>query len=106
MKEEQAVPTTCAEAREAIMALENNAYLLDEAQITLRGYVTEIVTPWSSQYNNISFWMADAADGGQVVQAFRCAATSAADAPAVGDQVKVTGKLKPYSSAKLSIRVP
>ena len=72
------VPTTCAEASAAILALEDGAYLLDQAEITLQGYVTEIVTAYSEQYGNISFWMADAADGGQVIQAYRakCEATA------------------------------
>ena len=95
-KEAPVVPTTCAEAREAVLALEDNAFLLDGAEITLEGYVTEIATAWSSSYKNISFWMADEKDGGQVLEAFRAACETEADAPAVGDKVKVTGKLKKY----------
>jgi hypothetical protein len=89
------VPTTCAEAREAILALEDGAYLLDQAEITLQGYVTEIVTEYSEQYGNITFWMADAVDGGQVIEAYRakCAADSI---PAVGDFVEVVGKMQKY----------
>ena len=89
------VPTTCAEAREAILSLADNTFLLDSAEITLKGYVTEIVTAYSEQYANISFWMADAADGGQVVQAYRAKCT-ADSVPAVGDLVEVVGKMKKY----------
>ena len=89
------VPTTCAEAREAILALADGAYLLNKAEITLQGYVTEIVTEYSEQYGNISFWMADEEDGGQVIQAYR--AKCDADAiPVVGDYVKVVGMMKKY----------
>jgi len=95
-KEAPVAPTTCAEAREAILALEDNTYLMDQAEISLTGYVTEIVTAYSSQYNNISFWMADAANGGQIIEAYRAACASEEDAPNVGDKVTVTGKMKKY----------
>lgn len=90
------VPTSCAEASAAILALADNTYLLDQRQITLRGYVTEIAVDYSEDYHNVSFWMADEANGGQVIEAFRAACATAEDAPAVGDVVEVTGKMKKY----------
>ena len=89
------VPETCEEAREAILALSDGAYLLNEAEITLQGYVTEIVTEYSEQFGNISFWMADEEDGGQVIEAYR-AKCDAANIPEVGDFVEVVGKMKKY----------
>ena len=80
---------TCAAAREAALAGNTD-------EVTVEGYVTEIATAWSSQYNNVSFWVADDKDGGKVLQAFRAACASAAAAPAVGDKVKVTGNLTVY----------
>ena len=88
-------PETCEEAREAILALSDGAYLLNEAEITLQGYVTEIVTEYSEQFGNISFWMADEEDGGQVIEAYR-AKCDAANIPEVGDFVEVVGKMKKY----------
>ena len=87
------VPTdtlTCADAAE--LALAGNT---DERVI--KGYVTSIAAVYNSQYNNISFWMADAADGGQVFEAFRVACAAEADAPVVGDLVWVKGNLKNYN---------
>ena len=88
-------PETCEEAREAILALSDGAYLLNEAEITLQGYVTEIVTEYSEQFGNISFWMADEEDGGQVIEAYR-AKCDAANIPEGGDFVEVVGKMKKY----------
>lgn len=85
-------PITCAEA--AKKATDGST---DE--VTVRGYVTEIVTPgWSSQYKNISFWMADTKDGGKVFEAFRAACATADDAPLVGALVEVTGTLTLYNT--------
>jgi hypothetical protein len=42
--------------------------------------------------------MADAADGGEVLQAYRAACASEADAPKVGDKVAVTGSLTKYNT--------
>ena len=60
--------------------------------------MTAIQTAYSSQHYNISFWMADAADGGNVLQAYRAACASADEAPGVGDKVKVTGQLTKYNN--------
>jgi len=92
-------PTTCAEAREAALSVSaNNELYNNGAEYTIEGYVTSIATAYSSQYNNITFWMADAANGGNVLEAFRAVCASADDAPIVGDKVAVTGSLTKYNS--------
>ena len=92
-------PTNCAEAAAAALSVaDNNVYYNDSAVYTIEGYVTAIQTAYSSTYNNISFWMADAADGGKVLEAFRAVCATADDAPAVGDKVAVTGALTKYNS--------
>ena len=79
---------SCAQAREAAL----NG-MTDE--VTIRGYVTEIVEAWSS-YKNVSFWMADTQDGGKVFEAYRVKCETAAEAPGVGDLVWVKGQLTKY----------
>lgn len=92
-------PTNCAEAREAALSVSANNELYNGGkEYTIEGYVTEIATAWSEQYKNITFWMADEKGGGQVLEAFRAACETAADAPAVNDKVKVTGKLTKYNT--------
>ena len=92
-------PTTCAEAAEAALSVSANNELYNNGAVyTIQGYVTGIKTAWSSQYKNISFWMADEKDGGEVLQAYRAACETEADAPQVGDKVAVTGSLTKYNS--------
>ena len=86
---------TCAAAAE--LALKGNT---DEKII--KGYVTEIVEAWST-YKNVSFWMADAADGGQVFEAFRVKCETEAEAPIVGDLVWVKGNLTAYTKDGVTI---
>ena len=94
--EEPVVPTvidtlTCAAAAEAALAG------VTDSTVVI-GYVTEIATAWSSQYKNISFWMADSVNGGRVFEAYRAVCEAAEDAPGVGDKVAVKGKLTKYNS--------
>jgi hypothetical protein len=92
-------PTNCAEAAAAALSVSgNNVYYNDSAVYTIEGYVTSIATAWNSKYNNITFWMADAVDGGNVLEAYRAVCTSAEDAPEVGDKVQVTGALTKYGT--------
>ncbi|MBO5553545.1 MAG: hypothetical protein J5937_05020, partial [Paludibacteraceae bacterium] len=92
-------PTNCAEAAEAALSVSANNELYNGGkEYSITGYVTSIQTAFNAQYSNISFWMADAADGGNVIQAYRAACASAEEAPAVGDKVTVTGKLTKYGS--------
>jgi hypothetical protein len=98
-KEALADPTNCAEAAAAALSVSANNELYNNGAVyTIEGYVTGIKTAYSDQYHNISFWMADAADGGEVLQAFRAACASEADAPKVGDKVAVTGSLTKYGT--------
>ncbi len=90
--------TTCAQAAEAALSVsDNNVEYNNGAEYTIEGYVTAIQTAFSERFSNISFWMADTKDGGNVLEAYRAACASADDAPAVGDKVAVTGKLTKYN---------
>ena len=77
---------TCAQAAE--LAATN-----PEGTYKAKGYVTEIATAYSAQYNNVSFWMADTEDGGRVLEAYRATGDDAATVK-VGDLVVVEGTLK------------
>jgi len=81
---------TCAEAREAALAGSTD-------EVTVTGYVTSIKTVYNPQYNNITFWMADEVDGGEVFQAYRCTPEAADKLPEVGDKVQATGTLLNYN---------
>ena len=90
-------PTNCAEAREAALSVSaNNELYNDGKEYTIEGYVTEITYAWKNK--SMSFWMADTKNGGNVIQAYKCAVENEADAPAVGDKVKVTGKLTKFNT--------
>ena len=94
-----AEPTDCATAAAAALSVSANNELYNNGAVyTINGYVTSIQTAYSEQYHNITFWMADAADGGNVLEAFRAACAAEADAPAVGDKVAVTGSLTKYGT--------
>ncbi len=98
-KEAPADPTNCAEAAEAALSVSgNNVPYNNGAVYTIEGYVTAIQTAYSDQYHNITFWMADTQDGGNVLEAYRAACASEADAPVVGDKVAVTGSLTKYGT--------
>ena len=85
---------TCAEA--LAICLETGETSTTETY-TIRGYVTEIKTAYSEQYGNISLWLADTPDGGQVLQAYRVKPVNTADINvAVGDYVEVVGTLVNY----------
>lgn len=89
---------TVAEALAVAQALDVNATSTDYYAIT--GYISGIVTAYSEQYGNISFWMSDAADDAQNFQAYRAKCdASIADKLVVGAKVKVTDKLKHYYKA-------
>ena len=85
---------TCAEAVAICQETGENA---TSEQYTIRGYVTEIKTAYSSQHGNISFWMADTKDGGKVLQTYRVEPTKAGEENVkVGDYVEVVGNLVNY----------
>ncbi len=92
-------PTNCVEAAEAALSVSaNNDLYNDGAEYTIEGYVTEIAYNYSASTNNMSFWMADEADGGKVLEAYKVVPESADAIPGVGDKVAVTGKLTRYNS--------
>ena len=85
---------TCAEALEICLATGETS---TEESYTIRGYVTEIKDAYSEQYGNISYWMADAVDGGQVLLAYRVKPLNAGEENVkVGDFVEVVGTLVNY----------
>ena len=89
---------TCAEAAAAAMTVStNNEPYNNGEEYTVRGYVTRIQTAYNSQYGNITFWMADTKNGGNVLEAYKCA-VSADAVPTVGDYVEVKGKLTKYNT--------
>ena len=90
-------PTNCAEAAEAALSVsENNALYNNGASYTITGYVTSIAYAWKE--GSMSFWMADTENGGNVLEAYKCAIANEADAVLVGDKVAVTGQLTKYNS--------
>ena len=89
---------TCAEA----VALCTNP--ATPGQHIIRGYITEMIEAYNDQYKNITFWMADTPDGGQVLQAFRVKPVSDVEqALKVGDFVEVIGSLILYTKDGVSI---
>ncbi len=90
-------PTNCAEAREAALSVAANNELYNGGKVyTIEGYVTSIAYAWKD--GSMSFWMADTKDGGNVIEAYKCAIADAKDAVKVGDKVAVTGKLTKFNT--------
>ena len=87
--------TNCATAAEAALSVSGGFYN-NGAEYTVTGYVTSIYTAWANGV--MTFWMADTQDGGNVLEAYKCAIANQADAPNVGDKVSVTGKLTKYNT--------
>ena len=88
---------TCAEAAELAMTVSGNNIPVGEGlEFIIEGYVTEITYAYGG--SNMSFWMADEADGDNTLQAYKVEPESAEAVPEVGDKVKVTGKLTKYNT--------
>ncbi len=86
---------SCEEA--VALCLETGTTATTE-EYTIRGYVTEITTEYSERYNNISFYMADTKDGGQVLFTYRIKPMFETDcAVKVGDFVEAVGTLVNYN---------
>lgn len=95
--EELTDPTNCAEAREAALSVSaNNELYNDGKEYTIEGFVTSIAYAWKD--GSMSFWMADEANGGNVLEAYKCAIEKEEDAVRVGDKVAVTGKLTKFNT--------
>lgn len=88
---------TCAQARAYASSVSaNNELYNNGATYVVQGYVTYIQYAWSAQYKNVTFWMADTENGGNIIEAYKCVANTQADAPNVGALVRVTGQLTKY----------
>jgi RPA family protein len=95
--EEFTDPTNCAEAREAALSVSaNNELYNDGKEYTIQGFVTSIAYAWKD--GSMSFWMADTKEGGNVLEAYKCAIENEEDAVRVGDKVAVTGKLTKFNT--------
>ena len=94
-----ATSMTCAEARTAALSVSANNELYNNGEeIEVQAYVTEIAYAWTESAQNMSFWMADEGNGGKVLEAYKCSVATQAEAPEVGDLVKVTGQLTKYNT--------
>jgi len=90
---------TCADAKTAALSVSaNNELYAEGLEFTVCGYVTEIAYAYSESSNNMSFWMADAADGDNVIEAYKVIPESAQQVPVVGDFVEVVGSLTRYNT--------
>ena len=89
---------TCVDARTAALSVSaNNVAYADGLSFTVTGFVTN--TPsYDSNNNYVTFYMADATDGGEVLQAYHAACAQESDAPSKGEKVEVTGQLTKYGS--------
>lgn len=89
-----ALPEGVISCAEALAICEETGEISTTEEYTIRGYVTEIVTAYSEQYGNISFWMADTPKEGKVLQAYRVKPVNNADITVkAGDYVEVKGTL-------------
>lgn len=86
---------SCSDAATAALSVsKSNETFNNDATYTVAGYVIEISYSWSN--GTMSFWIADAANGGKVIQAYKCAIEDPYEAVEVGEFVAVTGKLTKY----------
>ena len=91
---EQPEVITCAQAVEIC---ETTGETSTTETYTIHGYVTSIKTAYSSTHGNISFWMADTKDGGEVLQCYRVVPVKDGEENVkVGDKVEVIGTLVNY----------
>ena len=86
------IEVTCAEAVELTSALADGASSAETYTIT--GYITEVVGEVSK--NQQTFWMADAANGGRVFEAYWANLPEGVSEFKAGSKVKITGKLTKY----------
>lgn len=94
-----ATPITCAEAAAKAEAVSANNEIAAGGMYVIRGYVTEIAYAYSASSENMSVWMADAADGGKVFEAYKVVPVdAAAQGAGVGDYVEVVGDITKYNT--------
>lgn len=90
---------TCAQAVEKAQAVSANNEIAAGGMYVIRGYVTKIESEYSTDYGNVSVWLDDVADGGQVFEAYRVVPVDdAAKAVGVGDFVEVVGDITKYNT--------
>lgn len=86
----QATAYTVAQAKAIVDAGKDLA-----TEVYVKGIVSSIPTPWSSQYKNITYNISDNGETtGQQFQLYRCATNGAE----VGDKVIAKGKMKKFNS--------
>ena len=90
----EATILTCADAASKAISVSADNVNYVGGQYVIRGYVTEIKTEYSEDYKNISVWMADTKNGGQVFQLFR--GKTDGEICVVGDYIEVVGYLTKF----------
>ena len=94
-----ATPITCAEAAAKAQAVSANNEIAAGGMYVIRGYVTKIQTAYSATDGNLTVWMDDTADGGQVFEAYKAVPVDeAAQDAGVGDYVEVIGDITKYGT--------
>ena len=93
----EATVLTCAKAAEYAASVSGNNVNYVGGQYVVRGYVTEIATAYDEKYKNISVWMADTKDGGEVFELYRGKSTNETICK-VGDYIEVVGYLTKYNT--------
>ncbi len=99
----EGIEATCAVTVNALPETWTCEYLAGVAvempeAIAFEGYVTGIYGEgWSDQYKNISFYLADEKDGGEVFLCYRAKPVDGTTAAAVGDKVSINGKVGMYN---------
>ncbi len=98
----EGVEATCAVTVNAAPATWTCEYLAGVAveipeAITFEGYVTGIYQEWDDEHKNISFYLADEKDGGEVFLCFRAKPADGERKVVVGDKVSITGKVGMYN---------
>ena len=84
---------TCQEAKDLCTTTESTD------KYAIRGYVTSISYAYNSTNNNITFWMADSKDGGNVFEGYKAVpADNAAKSVKEGDYIELIGNIVLYNS--------
>ena len=91
------IHATCEEAKAAALALpENNTPSKDI--YVVEGYVQNEGYSATISRGQQTFWIADTQTGGKVFEAYWCDVPDGATPVAVGDKVRLTGKIMKYNS--------
>lgn len=93
---------TCAEAAALCNELSDGETSTETYEIT--GYITDVFANISKGQQ--SFWMADAKDGGKIIQAYWANLPEGVESFKKGTKVKITGKLLKYVNANTGVVTP